>query len=142
MPETFEKFQNMKYNNIKKYNELKYKYKLKKHYDTSISNGDLSPLIDFDTYKKIDEDIKDNLVGLVTTNGIEVKTYSLHFIDRVCGSVEQKRSGVEIEDIKETINTSKNIKDSRGNNSKKIIGKNNIVSINDKTGNLIQCNPR
>ena len=142
IPETFEKWQQMKYNDTKRYTELKYDYVLKQHYDKSIEKGELTPLVDFTTYKKIDSEIKTKIVGLKTKNDIEVKSYSKHFIDRVCGSIEQKRSGVEIEDIIGTISTSNTFRESKRNDSIKIIGEKCIVSINPKTKNLIQVNPQ
>lgn len=71
-----------------------------------------------------------------------MKSYSKHFVDRVCGSVEQKRSGVELKDIIDTINTSNIFRESKRNASIKIIGEKCIVSINPKTKNLIQVNPK
>lgn len=140
-PKTFAKFQEMKYNNIKRYEELKDTYQLKNHYDIAIGRGDLSPLVGFKNYKKMNEDIKNSLVGRKITNGIEIKSYSKHFVDRVFGSVEQKRSGVALKDICKTIDESNEFKISKKNGSIKIIGRNNIVSINPETGNLIQTNP-
>ena len=140
MPGTFEKFVDLKYNKINKWEELKYIYSLKKHYNKSINDGSLSALVDFDLYKNIDDQINNELHGIVTTNSIKVKSHSYHFIDRVCGSIEQKRSGVSISDIKETLIKSQEIKVNE--KSIKIYGENNIVSINPETGNLIQVNPR
>lgn len=142
IPETFEKWQQMKYNDTKRYTELKYDYVLKQHYDKSIEKGELTPLVDFTTYKKIDSEIKTQIVGLKTKNDIEVKSYSKHFVDRACGSIEQKRSGVEIKDIISTISTSNTFRESKRNDSIKIIGEKCIVSINPKTKNLIQVNPQ
>lgn len=142
VPETFEKWQEMKYNNVKEYAQFKYDYTLKQHYNKVIEKGELTPLVDFTTYRKIDNEIKNKIVGLKTTSNIEVKSYSKHFVDRVCGSVEQKRSGVELKDIIDTINTSNIFRESKRNASIKIIGEKCIVSINPKTKNLIQVNPQ
>lgn len=140
MPRNLEKFRDLKYNNREEYEKLKYEVALKKHYDLVIENGELSPLVDFSTYKNIDTQMKNELIGLKTTNGIEVKSYSKHFVDRVCGSVEQRRSGVEISNIKNVITTSKEIRHLAKSD---VISGNNIqVSINPETGNLIQTNPR
>lgn len=140
VPESLEKWQDLKYNNTQEYSELKYNYNLKEHYNLVIEKGELSPLVDFDRYKNIDDMVKKELVGLTTRNGIETKSYSKHFIDRVCGSIEQKRSGVEISDIKDVISNSNEIKHLE--KSDVIRGKNIQVSINPKTGNIIQTNPR
>lgn len=99
----------------------------------------MSPLVDFNTYKEINNSIKQNLLGLKTRNGIIVNSYSKHFVDRVCGSVEQKRNGVSIEDIKDTILNSSEFKELE--KSIVIKGKNNKVTINQRTGKLIQTNP-
>lgn len=137
---TFDNFQEIKYNNIETWQNIKSEYNLKKHYDKVIKNGELSPLIDFNTYKSMNNQIQKELIGLKTKNSIEIKSYSKHFVDRVCGSVEQKRSGVSIKDIKDTILNSKEYKEL----SKSIVlyGQNVQVSINPVTGNLIQTNPR
>lgn len=138
--ETFAKFQELKYNNIIEYKSLTYEYDLKNHYDYAISNGHLSPLISFDTYKNIDIGIELELVGLKTTNQMEIKSYSKHFIDRVCGSIEQRRSGVKIKDIKDVLLNSKNYREL----DESIVFYNNYiqVSVNKINGNLIQTNPR
>ncbi len=140
MPESIEKWQEMKYNNTQEYSKLKYNYNLKEHYNLAIEKGELSPLVNFDTYKNVDDMVKSELVGLTTTNGIEIKSYSKHFIDRVCGSIEQRRSGVEISNIKDIISNSNEIKHLE--KSDVIRGKDIQVSINPATGNLIQTNPR
>lgn len=136
---TFENFQKMKYNNSSEYESIKYEIKLKKHYEQVIEKGELSVLCNFEDYKYIDKQIQNNLVGLKTQQGIKINSYSLHFIDRIIGSIEQRRSGVEIEDAKNTILTSKLIKELK--ESIVLYGKNNQVSINPLTGNLIQTNP-
>ncbi len=119
-------------------NEAKYTYRLKYHYDKSISNGTLSPLVDFDLYKSYDKALNIELNGIKTVKDIEVKGHRFHFIDRVFGSVEQKRSGVEILEIKNTLlDKSVKIKE----NSIKIYGENCVVSINQHTGELVQVNP-
>lgn len=139
-PSTFAKFQDLKYNNIESYSDLKYTYNLKNHYDLAIEKGDLTPLVDFDTYINIDKSIQNELVGLSTTNGIKIKSYSKHFVDRVCGSIEQRRSGVEIGNIKNVLIHSDNYKVLE--KSIVIYGNDIQVSINPQTGNLIQTNPR
>lgn len=137
---SFDSFQEMKYNNSIEYNALKYEYNLKKHYDYAIDSGGLSPLVDFKLYKEIDVKTEMELIGLNTTNGIQIKSYSRHFIDRICGSIEQRRSGVYIDTIKDVILNSKEYKVLE----KSIVfyGNNIQVSINPQTGNLIQTNPR
>ncbi len=149
VPSTFVKFQDLKYNNDSEYDELKSIYNLKRHYNTAISGGSLSPLVDFDLYEKMNKNIKRETIGLKTNNcniksynNIEVKSYSKHFVDRVFGSVEERRSGVELDEIVDTIKNSNRFRESKRNGSIKIIGEKCIVSINPETGNLIQVNPQ
>lgn len=51
----------------------------------------------------MDEMLKD----VVTSNGITITGKTNHSIARVIGSVEQKRNGVEIEDILEALTSDK-----------------------------------
>ena len=133
---TFDNFRNIKYNG--EWNDLKRQYSLKRHYDISIANGDLDSLVDFELYNKMDKQITDSLHGK-KVNEIEIKNHSYHFIDRVFGSVEQRRNGVSLTDITNTLN--KPARQVTRGNSTKFYGENNIISINHTTGNLIQVNP-
>lgn len=136
---TFDNFREIKYNNSNQWGDYKHTYRLKTHYDKAINKGDLSALVDFDLYKHFDKTISAELNGVNTVNDITVKGHSLHFIDRVFGSVEQKRSGVNVEDIKTTLQIATKYKEK--DKSIKIYGEKSIVSINPKTGRLIQVNP-
>ena len=138
MPKSFDKFQEMKYNNIEKWGSLQdYKY--------AVTHGNLSPLVSLDDYNNAKELFNETLIGLKTSDGIEVQNYSKHFIDRYFGSVEQRRSGVELEDITEAlINPQAQIKNSttaEGLKSQRYSGDNIRVTINPTTGVLIQTNP-
>ena len=88
------------------YNEIK-NYR---NYEKSINVGELTPLADFELYKKISNEIDEKIVGITASNGIKIKNKSNHFISRVIGSVEQKRNGVEIEKIIVTEEQKKEIK--------------------------------
>ena len=73
---------------------------------------------------------------------IQGKTY--HFIDRVFGSVEERRSGVSIEDVKQALTTPVEIKDTilKGNRiSQVFVGEHAKVSVNPDSNILIQVNP-
>ncbi|MCL1797452.1 MAG: hypothetical protein FWG24_03985 [Eggerthellaceae bacterium] len=140
VPASFSEFSTIKNSGGVDWEELKHKYALKSHYDLAINKGDLSPLVGFSLYIKMDTAIKEKLHGLTTTNGITVTGHSYHFIDRIFGSIEQKRSGVSVESARRTILDGKDFK--KFEKSTKINGKDNTVSINHITGNLIQVNPR
>ncbi len=123
------------------YNEIK-NYR---NYEKSINVGELTPLADFELYKKISNEIDEKIVGITASNGIKIKNKSNHFISRVIGSVEQKRNGVEIEKIIDTLRepdeiTNVEVRASGYTQRFKKYGM-AAVSVNPETGNLIQVNP-
>ncbi|MBR3963755.1 MAG: hypothetical protein IKK14_09575 [Oscillospiraceae bacterium] len=74
-------------------------------YADSVIKGDLSAFADFELYKIIDEEIEDSLVGIVANGGIRIKGKSSGFVNDVIGSVDAKKSGVEISDIHKALKT-------------------------------------
>ena len=77
-------------------------------------------------------------------NGITVTGKSDHFISRIIGSVEQKRSGVPVDTALETILSPKRIDPIRHNAngvSQRYIGYSAATTINPISGRLIQVNP-
>ena len=154
-PKSLDIFENMKYNNSPE-------CKLMNAYITSVKKGKFSPLVGYDHYKKLHNEINNSLVGLTTTNGIEITGQSDHFIERVIGVIKdpdtgKKRLGVELQDIQDALTNGKAMKPkiSRAKNGNILYeedGKPKIsqlfvtdkcaVSINPETGVLIQCNPK
>ena len=118
---------------------------LEKAYNKSVKLGNVTPLAGAKLYQDISKEIDKKLVGIVTANGIEIKGKSYHFIDRVIGSVYQKRNGVSIDVILEALtNPDKvtQIKESDNGRSQNFVLKGKCqVSVNPDTGNLIQVNP-
>ena len=83
------------------------------------------------------------LIGIKTQNGILIQGKTYHFIDRVFGSVEERRSGVSIEDVKQALTTPVEIKDTilKGNRiSQVFVGEHAKVSVNPDSNILIQVN--
>ncbi|WP_243157527.1 minor capsid protein [Clostridium sporogenes] len=139
MPTSFDKFQELKYNNVNEWDTMKDYYK-------SRVKGDISAFSTLGDYKLCKNKIENNLIGITTPNEIKIESYSKHFIDRVLGAsndfkTNAPRDGVEIEDIKNALENPLKIKEEPRKGSHKIIGEKVTVSINPKTGNLIQCNP-
>lgn len=128
----------MKYNNVERWESLK-------SYKRAIQKGELTPLVSFKVYGKIKNEIQHRLVGIILPDDTEIKSYSSHFIVRVIGSIEQRRSGVEISSIVETLKNPISIQNPKANSEGKLgvkfEGKNNEVVVNMKTGNLVQTNP-
>lgn len=133
-------FRQMKYNELKEFNLLT-------DYKNSVENGMISPLSGFKNYKKLHGKIEKNIVGMRTSNGIRISGQSKHFIERVIGTkedpkTERPRSGVEIEDIRYALLYGQVRTRKRDPDSVKFVTDKCIVSVNPKTGILIQCNPQ
>lgn len=133
-------FRQMKYNDPKEFSLLA-------DYTNSVKNGMISPLSGFRNYKTLYEMVEKDIVGLKTSTGIKMTGQSKHFMERVIGTKEdpkthRPRSGVSIEDIQDALlNGTPRIRE-RDPNSIKYVTDKCIVSVNQKTGILIQCNPR
>lgn len=117
---------------------------LRNGYDRAVENGDLSALTGFDNYTRVAEKIDQTLVGLTTSDGVTIKGYVTHFIDRVIGSYEQKREGVDIRDIVNALRNPDSIKDTKRSNKagRQYITKACKVVLNPETGQLIQVSPK
>lgn len=119
-------------------------------YKKSVKSGAISSLVSSEDYLNYKSRIEKEIVGLTTKNGIEIKSQSKHFIDRVFGTTmdpvtEKGRNGVDIAGIKDALEKPVKIKpiktDSEGRRSQTYIGEKASVSINIDTQELIQCNP-
>lgn len=119
--------------------------KLFTHYSDAIKRGDVSPLADYGLYRKTAMELQDKCVGLTTSNGVKLEKRSLHCIDRVIGSVEQRRNGITVDDVVNTLTSPdaevRPIRYSKTAASQKFIYKNAEVTINPITKTLIQVNP-
>ena len=129
-----------------KYNEPE-EFRLLTDYTNSVKNGMISPLSGFENYKTLYEAVEKDVVGMRTSTGIKITGQSKHFMERVIGTKEdpkthRPRSGVSIKDIQDTLFHGTLRTRSRDPDSIKYITDKCIVSVNPKTGILIQCNPR
>lgn len=138
-PKSLAEFKKMMYNKPDE-------YKLMQTYSKSVDSGMISPLVGYEKYKEYHERVEKELVGLTTSNGIEIKSQSNHFLERVFGTISDpahegaKRSGVELEDIAEAL---KNGSVRQHKNGSYIYKSHNCeVSLNPNTGNLIQVTPK
>lgn len=153
-PKTIALFNEMMYNNTPE-------YQLMNKYMNSVKSGMLSPLAGYEKYKEYHERIEKEIIGMKTSNGIEIKSQSDHLLERVFGTGKdphtgKKRDGVTLEEIQNTLSQGtaqppKKSYDKDGNvlhnpdgsvmYSQKFVGEHCEVSINPDTGRLIQTNP-
>ncbi|MDO4388497.1 MAG: hypothetical protein Q4C31_05520 [Eubacteriales bacterium] len=117
---------------------------LKRGYDYAVSQGQLSALTGFDHYMKVAEEVERRLVGSTTSDGIEIKGYVTHFIDRIIGSYEKQREGVELSAISDTLLHSQDFKDNPRDAGASRLYKSKLcqVSVNPELGLLIQVTPQ
>lgn len=135
-----------------KYNDSK-ESRLYKGYVTAVNKGNISPLVGYDKFKKIADEVEKKFVGMQASDGMEIKGYTAHFVDRVIGqqsadSPARKgiRNGVKYADIEDALKNPRRISQivekDNGKKSKVYYGENASVSYNPDTGELIQVQPK
>lgn len=145
MPETLEKFQQMKYNKDKQK-----EFELLKGYKEAQEKQDIYTLVSFEVYKEVSREIDRVLVGK-TFDGIEIKGKKTHFIDRIIGQYQEsdypqhgKRQGVKVEDALYALSNpleKQKRQNPDGTISLTFVSQKCKVTINPDTGMLIQTNP-
>lgn len=145
-PKTLAGYYDLKYNGSKE-------SRLYKGYVTAVNKGNISPLVGYDKFKEIADRVDKQFVGMRTSDGVEIKGYTAHFIDRIIGQRSSDspaepgiRNGVDFEDIEDALKNPKRVgpimeKDT-GKKSKVYYGTNAAVSYNPDTGELIQVQPK
>lgn len=139
-PKTIADYYDMKYNNPKE-------YRLLEGYVKAVEKGDISPMTGFRVYRETAEEVENCIIGLKTVDGIEIKGYVTHFVDRIIGQTADAhvgmREGVAINEIKRALIEGKpeQSKFNKSKPSKVYKGENCSVSFNPETGMLIQTNP-
>lgn len=136
MRKTLASYYDMKYNNPPE-------YKLFKKYVLSVERGEVSPLLGLSTYREKAYLIDEQLVGLRTPQGVEIKDYSSHFVGRMIGhsapNKKYNRTGVSVEDLKRCI-THGEERTSGHEDTIMLVGSGCQVTYNPKTGVLVQTN--
>ena len=130
-------------NRIKDNNQMR----LLEGFKKAVDKGDISVLVGIDRYIEISKEIDDKLVGITTKDGIKIKEYGTHFIDRVIGQhahddIPKKgmRRGVDINEIKESLLNPNKIKFSIVKNEERnqYINSEVKVTLDIDRGRLIQ----
>lgn len=101
MPETFDKFFEIKHNNTKEYQQIVRDIDLHRQYKEAVKNGKVDD-VGFVVFKDTLEKARKRLVG-IKVNGSIVKEVSIHLIERIIGSEKEKRQGVPIEKVALTL---------------------------------------
>ena len=125
--------------------EFKGKIKEQSNYLKSIMSGEMSPLVSYPLYSEMNKRIENEIIGITTVNGIEIKGYVPHFTARIFGSVEQKRNGVELDDVIDALTNKKAyiraVQTRKGRSSQTFSNGKVDVTVNPETGMLVQTNP-
>lgn len=119
---------------------------LRKGYQMAVQNGDISALTGFDHYVRTAQEIEQRIVGITTSDGVSIKRYVTHFIDRVIGGYERKREPVSITAVREALlNPQQPVvrKRPKGKPPSNVYKTDECsVSVNPNTGLIIQTSPK
>ena len=140
-------------NTVEKYEMAKHnktrEYVLLKGYARAVKKGDIHALTSFTVYKNTAREIDENLVGMTTVDGVEIKSYATHFIDRVIGQTSTShkgmRLGVTVDKVRSALLKPDAIDPDeviRNDLRRTYYGKKAIVTISIAQKRLIQVNPR
>lgn len=152
----FEKYRNILKGssvNLEEFRQIKYndhkKYELLQGYKKAIDKGDVYVLTGFDQYLKTAKEIDQKIVGMETSEGVKINSYSTHFVDRVIGQTstthEDMRLGTPVSDVKDAlknpIKLGKIKTMENGDIRQKYYGKNASVVISIRDNLVIQATP-
>ena len=144
-PQTLAEYENLRYTDPKE-------YYLVNGYLSAVEKQDISVLIGYQEYKNVSQQADRLLVGQTTQDGMEIKGYATHFLDRVIGQQAASdvphtgmRKGVEISDVLDTLQHPVSVGEmtvqENGLRSVAYYGKKCILRINPDLGILIHCIP-
>lgn len=136
-------FRQMKYNQTKR-------YWLLQGYGKAVEKGDVHALIGFKMYEKVALDVEKNIIGITTSEGIKIDSYTTHFIDRVIGQTSEKhtdmREGTPVADVKDALKNPIKVdplkKMPTGDMRQRYYGRRASVVISITDRRLIQATPR
>lgn len=132
-----------------KYNDSR-RYELLKGYERAVTKDDIHALTGFKVYEQIAADIEKEIVGITTSKGTKISSYTTHFIDRVIGqtstSHEGMRLGTSIADIKDALENPMRVSEviimKDGDVRQNYFGENASVVISIRDNKVIQATPQ
>ena len=122
-------------------------------YEKAVEKGDINALTGFKVYRETANEVEAKLVGTTTANGVDIKGYKHHFIDRIIGQHAaddiphaKMRRGVTVDQALDALLNPMGILRTSihkvtGKKSQAFTGLSCMVSVNPDTGELIQTNP-
>lgn len=137
MPSTLAEFQQMEYNEGRRFDLLR-------QYKESVEKGKVNN-IGFYKFEAVLKEANEKIIGITTSTGVRVEGISYHLIERIICSDKEKRLGVSVDRIVETlINGACDNKikvNDKGQRGVGFIGEGVFVSFNIDTKTVIQCRP-
>lgn len=139
--------------NLAEFRQIKYndpqRYRLLQGYENAVKKGDIHALTGFDTYEKIAADTEKSIVGMTTSEGMKIESYTTHFLDRVIGQTSTShkgmRLGTNLQDIKDALRSPERVGEvvtmKNGDVRQKYYGKQASVVISITDNRLIQATP-
>ncbi len=91
-PETFQDYQNLKYNSGD--------WAAYSSYAGTVESGNLTPMADFEIYQQNSAKIDHTLVGVQAANGVTITGKSDLFVANTIGSVARRQSGVDVQSVR------------------------------------------
>ena len=136
-------FQQMKYNQVKR-------YWLLQGYAKAVEKGDIHVLTGFKVYEKVALDVEKNIIGITTSEGTKIDSYTTHFIDRVIGQTSEKhigmREGTPVGAVKDALENPIKVDPPKimptGDIRQRYYGRSASVVISILDNRLIQATPR
>ena len=139
LPDSLEKYYDIKYNNPKE-------YELIKGYSYAVKSSQISPLVGYDYYKDVAKNIEETFIGKLTSDGKEIKAFTPHFVNRTIGYTAEPhknmRQGTPLEYSLEALTkgTAANPRMTNGDLRCTYSTKDASVTFSLSDGKVIQCN--
>lgn len=136
-------------NSFAKYREIKYnderRFDLLRQYRQSVESGKVDN-VGFEKFEEVLKEANERIVGVTTSTGARVEGISYHLIERIIGNEKEKRLGVSIDTVIDTLKNgdcdSKIIENASGQRSIKFVTAKAVVSFNPDTHKVVQCIPK